>query len=255
MIKLGLIGYPITHSLSPKLFCDHFKNRPDILKKYSYNLILSDDFDKAIDIFKKEYYAINVTTPFKEKAYQIADDRSAFCQWIMAANLLVLNDNLITAYNTDFFGVYNTLQDDIFLIPHCSAKVLVIGCGGAGKAAAAASLLFGLRTTIANRSISKCEEYSHHLASFRLCNEKIDHTSSLDDIAFEIKVADIIIYTIPVPLPGMDEIDFSDKTVLEANYAHPSFTKELIERNNIKYFPGTRWLEHQAEEAYRIVIP
>ena len=67
MDKFGLIGYPIAHSLSPRLFSAAYGGR------YAYELIETPDFEKAWECFMHGYKAINVTAPFKGDAFDAAD--------------------------------------------------------------------------------------------------------------------------------------------------------------------------------------
>ena len=65
MLRFGLIGYPISHSLSPRLFEAAYGGR------FKYDLIEEEDFEKAWEAFTDgPYRAVNVTAPFKEKALE-----------------------------------------------------------------------------------------------------------------------------------------------------------------------------------------
>ena len=137
MKKFGLIGHPITHSLSPALFEAAYGGR------YQYDLIDNADFEKAYESFLQEYDGINVTAPFKEAAYRKADIITPDCEAVGATNLLVKNPEGIKAYNSDFLGVRKWLMEVAERLEgqdgHRSIKVLIAGYGGAGKAAAAAA--------------------------------------------------------------------------------------------------------------------
>ena len=51
MKKIGLVGYPIAHSGSPRLFYDTFAQNRSVLEQYSYDLIETDDFSLAAERF------------------------------------------------------------------------------------------------------------------------------------------------------------------------------------------------------------
>ena len=93
-MKFGLIGHPIEHSLSPALFKAGYD------RKYPYDLIEEQDFEKAYQRFLAEYDGINVTSPFKETALLKADIVSDECRMIGATNLLVKTDAGVTAIFT-----------------------------------------------------------------------------------------------------------------------------------------------------------
>ena len=194
-LRIGLIGNPIGHSQSPALFREYFADRPDILHHWSYDLIERDSFPDAYAAFLMDYVAVNVTTPFKEEAFRAADtwDYSALrCQ---ASNLMVktsIRDTCapqpienatlrqsgsgiarfngkkqsatgnihspesafrIMAYNTDFEAVLEILRQECPEPGGC--RVLIIGCGGAGKAATAAAIEAGMQTRVYNRTLSR----------------------------------------------------------------------------------------------------
>ena len=130
MKKYGLIGYPIAHSMSPALFKAAYGGA------YLYELIEEADFEVAYQQFLQEYDAINVTAPFKEAACAKADVLSAECECIGACNVLKKTEEGVFAANTDYLGVMKSLiqHQVIGLKP----LTVVVGCGGAGKAAAKA---------------------------------------------------------------------------------------------------------------------
>lgn len=136
MDKFGLIGYPIAHSLSPRLFSAAYGGR------YAYELIETPDFEKAWECFMHEYRAVNVTAPFKGDAFDAADWRSPECERVGATNLCVNEGGAVRAYNSDYLGVKALLER----LERGTAAV--IGFGGAGKAALAAAEDSGFSTSL-----------------------------------------------------------------------------------------------------------
>ena len=144
-MKFGLIGHPIEHSLSPALFKAGYDG------KYPYDLIQTPDFEEAYQRFLDDYEGINVTAPFKELAFSKADILSEECRRIGATNLLIKTPEGIKAYNSDFLGVQfwiSEVSSDMTVTP----TVLIVGLGGAGKAAAEAARSLGCRTILMNRT-------------------------------------------------------------------------------------------------------
>lgn len=262
MKKFGLIGHPIAHSLSPALFNAAFNG------KYSYDLIEEKDFEKAYERFLEEYDAINVTAPFKEKAFLMADSSDNDCQAIGAANILHKDDTdgLVSAYNSDVDGVTGALA------PYRKTGIktpmaLIVGCGGAAMAAAYATWHhMGYDTFIINRNAAKAQKFVDRLKSkgytYRI------HAAGLECFAELFRQADIIIYNLPVVIPAIDGLSRRDirgtafwkksqeKVILEANYKNPAFTSDLVEKMRrvnprLKYISGKEWLLHQAIGAYR----
>ena len=173
--RLGLIGCPISHSKSPALFLEHYASRPDILEHWSYDLIERSTFDEAWNAFLQDYVAVNVTAPFKENAFRAADSHDYSALRCRAANLLVKTQNEgVKAYNTDFEAVVEILRQELQRTATANTavetvekagrhKVLVIGCGGAGKAATAAALEAGMQVSLCNRTVSRAQEFADYL--------------------------------------------------------------------------------------------
>ena len=136
MDRFGLIGHPITHSLSPALF------RAAYGGKYAYELIQTPDFEEAWARFLSDYKAINVTAPFKGDAFGRADWTSPECGRVGATNLVVRTPEGLKAYNSDYLGVKTLLE------PLGRGSAAVIGFGGAGKAALAAAEDLGFETRL-----------------------------------------------------------------------------------------------------------
>lgn len=204
MDKFGLIGCPIAHSLSPKLFTAAYGG------KYRYDLIETPDFSEAWSHFLKEYRAINVTAPFKGDAFRMADWKSPECERVGATNLCLRTPEGVKAWNSDYMGVKALLE------PLEKGSAAVIGFGGAGKAALAAAEDLGFDTTL----------YRH------------------DGIASGVK-ADVIIYTLPRAVEGIDKLDC--ETLIEANYKDPCLS------GHKGYIPGTAWHLRQAVLGYGIM--
>ena len=253
MKKFGLIGHPIAHSLSPALFKAGYEGR------YPYDLIETDDFEDAYGRFLKDYDGINVTAPFKELAVRKADILSEECRQIGAANILVKTPEDIKAHNSDYLGVRQWLSEvaeGLDIRP----TILIVGLGGAGKAAAAAAHNLGYDLILMNRDISKAE-----VMAARLVGEddgsNIIQVHPLTDFTECFREADIIIYNIPTAIPQLAELTDEDfrgtKVVLEANYKNPSFDKNMTDRMlevnpNARYVSGETWLLYQAMTGYEI---
>lgn len=252
--RIGLIGNPVGHSLSPLLFREYFAGQPDILSSYSYELVERDSFDEAYSAFMKDYLAVNVTAPFKENAFRAAScaDRSA--EVCLASNLLVKRfdgDGVkVWAYNTDFIAVREILEEECSEYICTSGnlngrKALVVGCGGAGKASAAAAAAAGMDVCICNRTAGKAAEFAVHLnGCFGNCTKAVGQ----DKLASAVDEAEVVIYTLPEAVGGLDGL-LDGKLVIEASYKSPSLSRVQCRR----YVSGLVWLRKQAVATYGII--
>ena len=237
--RFGLIGHPIAHSLSPALFKAGYEGR------YPYELIEGENFEESYRKFLEEYDGINVTAPFKELAFAKADILSPECESVGATNLLVKTPQGVKAFNSDFLGVRMWLEEVAAEVLTEKISVLIVGLGGAGKAAAAAAESLGIKVVRMNRTV------------------RDEKTRPLDDFKECFKEADIIIYNIPTAIQALNELTDKDftpgkpKFILEANYKDPSFGKEILAKMQTanplaRYTGGKTWLLYQAVTGYEI---
>lgn len=260
MHKFGLIGHPISHSLSPFLFKAAYEG------KFPYELIEGEDFETSYQKFLNEYDAINVTAPFKEKAFLAAELRSPECEAIGAANILIkTEDGKIRAANSDTLGVTGALTQALEAERKIRQTSMIVGCGGAAKAAAYAMGKAGYLTIIVNRSLEKAEEYAQRL--------NIDYgmevlARPIEEFRKWFREAGVVIYTLPVAIDTLESLSSNDirgnsflrkesKIILEANYKDPAFTEDFIRKlqkvnPKIRFIDGKEWLLHQAVGAYEI---
>lgn len=264
--RFGLIGHPIAHSLSPLLFNAGYAG------EYIYELIEGEEFETSWNKFLDSYDGINVTAPFKEKAWAKADILSDECRLIGASNLIVKTPEGTKAFNSDYLGVRKWLGEAVFSqeqvsgTPQERVSVAVIGCGGAGKAAAAASALMGFRTVLVNRDMSKAqaivENHSRFASSCPGAAPASLEIVPISDVLDVFRSCDIILYNLPVSLPELSLLpealsDGRGRIILEANYRNPSFDEELRERVTtanplVRFTDGKVWLLYQAVTGYEI---
>jgi shikimate 5-dehydrogenase len=246
-MKFGLIGHPISHSMSPALFRAAYHD-----SESTYDLIETSDFNEAMSIFKRDYDAINVTSPFKELAFEKADESDTITKILGVSNLLIKKreqtngKEKIFAYNTDFWAVSQLLRLNI--PPGKKPDVMIFGCGGAGKAAALAALNLHLNVYITNRDYKKAVEY---------CKKIGDKASAipLESVKIIFDKLGIIIYTLPTKIDIIDQLNFKGKIILEANYKDPVFSPGSSADNTYEtvYLSGKKWLTEQAITGFNLM--
>ncbi len=231
MKKFALIGKPISHSQSPKLFKEAF---PD--GDMTYDLLERDTVEESVAELKANgYCGANVTSPFKESVMKFVTDPDETTKNLNAANLILFKGDKVFSYNTDYLAVRRIVRE---LAPKLK-KALITGCGGAAKAAALACRDEGLETIMTNRTLKKAEIFAEHIG--------IKAVSIAEaDILLKKKDRDtLVIYAIPSPDGILSETlkkGEKDFMVIEANYKNPCLNPES----------GLKWLKYQASESFRI---
>lgn len=132
MIKsYGLIGFPLSHSFSKKYFTEKFQREG--LVDYAYELypIASIDLLPEIIANNPTLSGLNVTIPYKEQVLRYLDNCSPMVEEISACNCIMINDGVLTGYNTDVIGFTKSLEPKL---KPSHKKALVLGTGGAAKA-------------------------------------------------------------------------------------------------------------------------
>ena len=224
MKRFGLLGHPVAGSLSPRLFEAAYGGR------YPYDLLEGARFADSWQRFLDGYDGINITAPFKQYAFRAVDVLSEDARRCGAVNLAVKTPDGVAGYNTDVDGVVLAVQETGLPV----SEALVVGCGGAGRAAAVAAQRLGCRVTLANRTAARAASLASELGCDWI---PVDDLSALSP--------DLVLYTVPGPMDGLP--DFPDAVILEANYKTP-----VLEGCGRAYISGRRWLLFQAVAGYGI---
>lgn len=170
--RLGVIGNPIAHSKSPQMQQPAL-DAAGIAARYVR--LMADTEPGAFEALLAElaergFIGVNVTVPFKRKAYEAAVTRDALAELSGAVNTLVLKADGWHGYNTDGPGFSRAIEETCGR-PLRGMKVLIMGaCGGAGSALACQCALEGCPgITLVNRPRPELKELATSLAQ---------HTSS-----------------------------------------------------------------------------
>ena len=157
----AIIGHPIFHSLSPRLHNASYRsmNHPALfvpLRVESFAEFWNDFvLSRKLDTLGMPINGMTVASPHKEEALIKAKTVSAMAQQAEAANILVRNNGWWNADTTDPDVIYTAARDRS--VPVREKRAAVIGCGGAGRAIAAALVHSGAGVTLINRGAERGE--------------------------------------------------------------------------------------------------
>ncbi|MFD1641043.1 shikimate dehydrogenase [Halohasta litorea] len=218
----GLVGNPVGHSVSPPM---HEAAYEELGIEASYVAFEPpvDEIRQAIGGAQTLGIAgLNVTIPFKQDVLELVEP-DGLAERIGAVNTIEFGEGAPRGYNTDAAGVTRAFEHhDVDLT---GRKAVVVGAGGAGRAAAFALSDAGAEVHIANRTVDRAIE---------LASDVSDGTGgSLDTLDSQIGDASILVNATSVgmesdetPVPA--DCLHSDLTVLDAVYA-PLETRLLQE--------------------------
>lgn len=156
MDHYAVFGNPIKHSKSPWIHGEFAKQTQQTLE-YSAQLVAVDRFEQQVQAFFASGGAgLNVTVPFKERAWALADTLSETARHSGSVNTLYLDEQgQLCGDNTDGHGLLRDLKNNHGAIL-AGKTVLLLGAGGAIKGVMPALLAqHPASVTIANRTVEK----------------------------------------------------------------------------------------------------
>ncbi len=181
MISLGLIGYPLEHSLSPKIhgaaldYCD-------LKGSYSLFPLLPNDSQGLKTLLDRvrssEIAGLNVTIPYKQTVISLLDELTLTAQAIGAVNTISMQDSKLTGDNTDAPGFLADLQKFLTMKTgkqEESKNALVLGAGGAARAVTYALINDDWKVALAARHPEQAQAF---IAQFP------DHNSRITSIGY-----------------------------------------------------------------------
>lgn len=246
--KAGVMGWPVEHSLSPRLH-GYWLAQHKIAGSYERLPVPPQDIRSAIKgLAEQGFVGANLTVPHKELAVPLMDRVEPLAQRIGAVNtVLVHPDGTLEGRNTDAYGFMQNLLTAGF---KPQGIAVILGAGGAARAAVAALQDQGVSAIrIVNRTAARAEELARHFGG-NVSVHGWDEPRALRDAALLVNATSLGLKGQP-PL----EIDLDplppNATVTDMVYA-PLMTDLLMraqQRGN-PVVDGLGMLLHQARPAF-----
>ncbi len=189
-IYLGVIGYPAFHSLSPYMHSEVMK----ALKIEGFYHAFEVDPQKFTSAIRGAlslgFTGLNITLPFKEKAYKISDVVKGDALYTGAVNTIRFLDGRIEGYNTDVYGFIKSLEKANFSLR--KKRIAIFGSGGVARAILFASLkegpqnitIFARNTKKAEKMIEQIEKLGQMIEPIIIEKENIK-AKKINEIKFE----------------------------------------------------------------------
>jgi shikimate dehydrogenase len=222
--RLGLIGYPLSHSLSPKIHAAALK-ACGLDGGYSLFPILPNDKQGLKDLLHRvrigEIHGLNVTIPHKQNVISLLDEMTPVAQAIGAVNTIYLRNKRLIGDNTDAPGFLADLKR--FLATEIrrrgDLKALVLGAGGSARAIVYALLGDGWKVTIAAHRIEQAKTLAQSFTNYHL------PTACLDSFILHPSSFILIVNTTPLGMspnvgqsPWPENIPFPNAAIYDLVY-------------------------------------
>jgi shikimate dehydrogenase len=154
----GIVGNPVSHSLSPVIHNAWLEAGGVDGAYVAFAPKDAAGFEALVAAGRAGLIAgVNVTAPFKEQAFALADEAAAAAQMTGSANILVFEDGRARADSADGAGVLYALAEQAPKLKLDGASIVMLGAGGAARAGAGALIEAGAALSILNRTRERAE--------------------------------------------------------------------------------------------------
>jgi len=239
----GVVGDPVSHSLSPAIM-------NAALRRENVNGVFLPLHAKSIKdvmacVREIPIHGLAVTMPYKEEILPFLDNTDPFTAKIGACNTVVRSqDGKLYGFNTDTSGVVRPLEQRMTLN---DARILVLGAGGAARAAVFGLRERGAQVFILNRSLPAAQKLA------RQAKARTVKRADLKRLDF-----DVIINATPIGMGNSRETPLNADEI-KAQYVFdmvydPLDTKllQLARLHGAQVIPGREMFVHQAARQFEI---
>ena len=227
MNHLGLIGYPLEHSLSPKIHTAALREC-GLDGDYSLFPIHPDDEDGLKDLLARllsgEITGLNVTIPHKQNVVPFLDELTSTAKAVRAVNTIYCRNHKLIGDNTDAPGFLSDLKRFIGNRKlETGRSALILGAGGSARAVVYALTNDGWNVVIVARRIEQAQELASHYKGV----EPIELTLEIRSSEFRL-----VVNTTPVGMtpninqsPWPDGLRFPNQALIYDLVYNPRETK------------------------------
>lgn len=198
---VGIIGDPVSHSLSPRMQNAAFAAM-GLDMCYVPLLVAPDHLHDAIWGLKAMHFlGANVTIPHKVAAAKLMDKLADSARMTGSVNTIVNREGRLEGHNTDGFGFIRSLEEH-FKVDYKNSPVLIAGAGGAARAVGAALASRGVpQITIINRTEVTATEFKTMLIS-NFPDIQVSVLNPDDDYGDLVSSSRLVINATPLGMEG-----------------------------------------------------
>jgi len=236
-IITGITGHPLSHTKSPAMQSAAMEEAGINGRYLTFD---SPDLARIEDVIRGyDIRGLNVTIPYKQEVMSHLDSISEAASQIGAVNTIVNDKGKLTGHNTDVIGIGYALKD----VETKGADALILGSGGAARAAAFELNALGCCVSIAGRNGTTVSELCRDFGIER-------HSGKIEDV-------DIIVNCTPIGLvEGYYPVDLSDlhkeQTVFDMVYGRDTPILDMARNRDCRMMDGSDMLVGQGAESFRL---
>lgn len=259
MKQIGLLGWPVGHSLSPVMQNAAFLAL-ELPFHYSLLPVAPEEFEEGLKRALEQGFAdFNVTVPHKERIIQFLHEKSREVEATGACNtVIVRDDGTLSGYNTDIAGFLGGLREAGGIGK--GAKAVIMGAGGAARGVAWALASEGHEVLILSRKPEQAKKIASSLAS--TSDNRIKHgILNYDTITQALSTTELLVNTTPAgqhphveetPLP--EGVKLPDNLIVYDLIYNPRPTKLLRDAAEAgsRTQDGLAMLLHQGAAAFQL---
>ena len=252
-IKAGVMGWPVGHSLSPRLH-GFGLGEYGVNGTYDPLPVQPEDFKAALRNLPEQGFAgVNITVPHKEAAFEIVDTLDTVAKRIGAVNTVVVNaDGSLAGSSTDGFGFLENLKEGVSGWSAGKGPAVVLGAGGASRAVTAALLDAGAPgVKLVNRTLSRAEQLARDVGGAITVVPWEDRVAALGDAA-------ILVNTTTLGMEGEEslklDLDPLPAQAVVTDIVYAPLETPLLQQAKKRGNPtvdGLGMLLHQARPGFR----
>lgn len=236
----GVAGNPILHSKSPLIFNTAFR---ELSLDAAYIRIAADTAAETMATAKEiGLDGLNITAPFKTDVIQYLDRVGEDGRRIGSVNTVVREGNEFVGYNTDTAGVLAAVRSSG--LDPAGSRAVVVGAGGAARAAVLALISAGAHVILVNRTYATAQEAAEVLGCEVLPMERLHDA---------LKDAHLLVATVSTEERYINPSFLKrNLVVLDANYGRPTALANDAARSGCTVIDGREWLLGQAVPAFAL---
>lgn len=218
-LLFAVIGHPVSHSHSPKLFNTIFREN-----KINAVYLAFDHRDAAPLVQSMRDLSVrgySVTIPHKEKACSLVDEVDELAKMTGAINTIVQREKKLYGYNYDGVAALEALEDQVK--DWQQRPVVFLGAGGAARGIAMAMVVafsYKKKITFAVRTPEKAQKLVRDLQKLS-CDAHVVTLKSIDKKKWK---NEIVINTTPVGMTSVGMKNQEQKTIIDCS----SFCRETV---------------------------